>query len=60
MLIIQLKKGESIEKALKRYKRKYQKTKVHQQLRDGKAFTKPSVKRRKEKENRKAGGCREI
>lgn len=39
---------DGIEKALKKYKRKYDKTKVIKQLRSRKDFTKPSVKRRTE------------
>ncbi len=39
---------DGIEKALKKYKRKYDKTKVIKQLRSRKDFTKPSVKRRME------------
>ena len=46
MLIIPLKDGENIEKALKKYKRKFEKTGVVKQLRDREAFTKPSVKNR--------------
>lgn len=48
MLIIPVKDGESIEKALKRYKRKHDRTKIVRQLRDRQQFTKPSVIKRKE------------
>jgi small subunit ribosomal protein S21 len=48
MLRIPIKKGEDIEKALKRYKRKFQKTQVSKELRSRKEFEKPSVKRRQE------------
>ena len=48
MLKIIVKDGESIERALKRYKRKHRNIKVMQNLREGKFFTKPSVKRRRE------------
>ena len=48
MLIIKNEKGENIERMLKRYKRKFDRTKVLRQLRDKQQFTKPSVKRRKE------------
>lgn len=48
MLIISVKEGESIERALKRYKKKYDKTKVIRELRGRKHFTKPSVLRREE------------
>lgn len=46
MLIIDIKDGESIDKALKRYKRKFQNAGVIKELRRRKEFTKPSVKRR--------------
>ncbi|MFM2392087.1 MAG: hypothetical protein RLZZ546_64 [Bacteroidota bacterium] len=46
MLIINIKEDESIDRALKRYKRKYQLTGVINELRRRKNFTKPSVERR--------------
>ena len=46
MLIIPIKEGESIDKALKKYKKKFEKSKVLLQLRERQSFTKPSVKRR--------------
>lgn len=46
MLIIPIKDGENIDRALKRYKRKFDKTGVKRQLQDRKQFTKPSVARR--------------
>jgi len=48
MLIIPIKEGENIEKALKKYKRKYEKTNVMKELRNRKEFEKPSVARRQE------------
>jgi len=48
MLVIQVKEGESIDRALKRYKRKYDRTGVMKQIRARKQFIKPSVNRRKE------------
>ncbi|SDB57445.1 SSU ribosomal protein S21P [Flavobacteriaceae bacterium MAR_2010_188] len=48
MLKIIVKDGESIERALKRYKRKHRNVKVMQNLRENQHFTKKSVKRRKE------------
>lgn len=48
MLIIPIKDGENIDRALKRYKRKFDKTGVVRQLRSRQAFTKPSVSRRAE------------
>lgn len=49
MLIIEIKNGETIDKALRRYKRKSRDTKIIRELRDRKQFTKPSVKRRHER-----------
>ena len=43
MLIIPVKEGENIERALKKYKKKFDKTKVMLQLRARKEFTKPSI-----------------
>mgnify|MGYP000973770806 CR=1 FL=1 len=48
MLKIIIKEGESIDRALKRYKRKHRNIKVMQNIREGQFFTKPSVKRRRE------------
>lgn len=48
MLIINVKENESIDRALKRYKRKFQDSGTLKELRQRKYFTKPSVKRRKE------------
>lgn len=48
MLIIDRKDGESIERVLKRYKRKHRNVKLRRELSDRKYFTKPSVKRREE------------
>ena len=46
MLIIPIKDGENIDRALKRYKRKFDKTGTVRQLRSRQAFIKPSVVRR--------------
>ena len=46
MLIINVKEGESIDRALKRYKSKHRRVGVINQLRGRKQFTKKSVKRR--------------
>jgi small subunit ribosomal protein S21 len=46
MLIIQIKEGENIDRALKRYKRKFDKTGTVRQLRARTAFIKPSVTNR--------------
>jgi len=48
MIIIPVKEGESIEKALKKFKKKFEKTGVVKELRERQKFTKPSVKRRDE------------
>ena len=48
MLIIDVKDSDSIDKALKKYKRKYEKSGTLKELRRRKAFTKPSVERRTE------------
>jgi small subunit ribosomal protein S21 len=48
MLIINIKENESIDKALKRFKKKFEKTGVVKQLRRRSAFIKPSIGRRKE------------
>ncbi|MEM1340140.1 MAG: 30S ribosomal protein S21 [Bacteroidota bacterium] len=46
MLIIPVKEGENIDRALKRFKRKFDKTGTMRQLRTRQQYTKPSVKRR--------------
>jgi small subunit ribosomal protein S21 len=46
MLIIDSKDCENIDKALKKYKKKFEKAKVLLQLRERQAFIKPSVRRR--------------
>ena len=48
MLIINLKETDTVDKALKKYKKKFEKTGVMRELRDRQAYTKPSIKRRKE------------
>ncbi|NCX95022.1 MAG: 30S ribosomal protein S21 [Chitinophagia bacterium] len=48
MLIIDSKDCENIDKALKKYKKKYEKSRTLNQLRNRQSFTKPSVKRRTE------------
>lgn len=47
-LIINLKENESIDKALKRFKKKFEKTGILKELRARTAFEKPSVRRRSE------------
>ena len=48
MLIIHSKDCENIDKALKKYKKKFEKSKILLQLRERQSYTKPSVRRRKE------------
>jgi small subunit ribosomal protein S21 len=48
MLIIDSKDCENIDKALKKYKKKFEKAKILLQLRERQSFTKPSVRRRGE------------
>ena len=48
MLIVQVKEGDSVEKALKKFKKKFEKTGVVKQLRERQKFTKPSVRRREQ------------
>lgn len=48
MLIIDSKDCENLDKALKKYKKKYEKSRTLLQLRKRQAFVKPSVKRRTE------------
>ncbi len=48
MLIIDSKDCENIDKALKKYKKKFEKSRVLLQLRERQSFTKPSVRRRTE------------
>ena len=48
MLIIPVKEGENIDRALKKFKKKFEKTGMMKQSRKRKHFTKPSVQRREE------------
>lgn len=48
MLIVPVKEGENIERALKKFKKKYERTGTVKELRARQAFTKPSVERREE------------
>jgi small subunit ribosomal protein S21 len=48
MLIIHVKDDETIDRALKRYKRKFQSVGLVKELRNRKHFVKPSVQRRNE------------
>ncbi|HOE39652.1 MAG TPA: 30S ribosomal protein S21 [Bacteroidales bacterium] len=48
MIIVPVKEGENIDRALKRFKRKYEKTGVVKELRRRQAFEKPSITRRQQ------------
>ena len=46
MIIVPVKEGENIEKALKKFKRKFEKTGVLKELRNRQQYDKPPVKKR--------------
>jgi len=48
MIVVNVKENESIEKALKRFKKKFEKTGVLKELRARNFYEKPSVQRRNE------------
>ncbi len=48
MLIIDVKESDSLERALKKYKKKFEKAGILRELRNRQAYTKPSVRRRNE------------
>ena len=48
MIIVLVKEGENIDRALKKFKRKFEKTGVIRELRSRQAYVKPSVRRRDE------------
>ena len=48
MIIVPVKEGENIDRTLKKFKRKFEKTGVIRELRSRQAFVKPSVRRRDE------------
>jgi small subunit ribosomal protein S21 len=48
MIVVPVKEGENIERALKKFKRKFEKTGVVKELRERQAFTKPSIKKREQ------------
>lgn len=47
MIVVPVKEGENIERALKKFKRKFEKTGVVKELRARQAFEKPSITNRK-------------
>ena len=51
MIVVSVKEGENIERALKRFKRKFERTGVVKELRARQQFDKPSVLKRLVKEH---------
>ena len=49
MIVIPVKEGENIDRALKKFKRKFEKTGVIKELRARQAYKKPSIARREQK-----------
>lgn len=49
MIEVKVKENESIDKALKRFKKKFEKTGVLKELRSRTHYVKPSIQRRNEK-----------
>jgi len=49
MIVIPIKEGENIERALKKFKRKFEKTGAMKDLRNRKYFKKPSIVKREQK-----------
>ena len=49
MIVVPIKEGENIEKALKKFKRKFEKTGIIKELRSRQQFDKPSVIKRQQK-----------
>jgi len=48
MIVVPIKDGENVDRALKKLKRKFEKTGVVKELRERQKFTKKSVKRREQ------------
>ena len=46
MIIVPIKEGDNIDKALKKFKKKFEKTGVMKELRERQKFTEPSIKKR--------------
>lgn len=49
MIIVPIKEGENIDRALKKLKRKFEKTGVVKELRARQKFTKPSIVKREQR-----------
>ena len=58
MIVVPVKEGENIEKALKKFKRKFEKTGIVKELRSRQQFDKPSVTKRLKKE--RAGDVQKL
>ena len=50
MIVVPVKEGENLEKALKKFKRKFEKTGIVKELRSRQQFDKPSVTKRLKKD----------
>jgi small subunit ribosomal protein S21 len=53
MIIVSVKDNESVDRALKRFKKKFERTGVLKELRSRTFFQKPSITKRKQKERAK-------
>jgi len=51
MIVVPVKEGENIERALKKFKRKFEKTGIMRELRSRQQYDKPSVLKRLAKEH---------
>ena len=51
MIVVPVKEGENIERALKKFKRKFEKTGVVKELRRRQCFDKPSIVKRDDKKH---------
>ncbi len=49
MIVVPVKEGENIERALKKFKRKFEKTGIVKELRRRQCFDKPSIIKREQK-----------
>lgn len=49
MIIVPVKEGENIDRALKKLKRKFEKTGILRELRERQKFTKPSIIKREQR-----------
>ena len=49
MIIVPVKEGENLERALKKFKRKFERTGVIKELRERQAYKRPSITKREEK-----------